>query len=40
MSAVAAVRRLGAMVTEGVWRLGFAARFFLMLLVYKLILLH
>lgn len=29
------VRRLGAMVVEGVWRIGFAARFFVMLLVYS-----
>ena len=30
-----AVRRLGNMVTEGVWRLGFAARFFMLVLLYS-----
>lgn len=36
MSAVAAVlRRLGAMTVDGVWRLGFATRFLVMVLVYS-----
>ena len=29
------VRRLGAMVVNGVWQLGFAARFFWLILVYS-----
>lgn len=29
------LRRLGHLVTEGVWRLGFAARFFMLLLLYS-----
>ncbi len=32
---VAATRRLGALITDGIWRLGFAARFFVLLLVYS-----
>lgn len=32
---VAAVRRLGNLVTEGVWRVGFAARFFMLVLLYS-----
>lgn len=36
MSAVAAVlRRLGAMTVDGVWRLGFATRFLVLVLVYS-----
>lgn len=36
MSRLAALlRRLGAMTIDGVWRLGFATRFFLMVLVYS-----
>ncbi|MFN3983958.1 MAG: lipid asymmetry maintenance ABC transporter permease subunit MlaE [Rhodocyclaceae bacterium] len=36
MSALAgALRRLGGVVVDGVWRLGFAARFFVLLLVYS-----
>jgi phospholipid/cholesterol/gamma-HCH transport system permease protein len=30
-----ALRQLGALVTNGVWRLGFAARFFMLLLLYS-----
>jgi len=30
-----ALRNLGALVTNGVWRLGFAARFFMLLLLYS-----
>jgi len=32
---LAAVRKLGALVVDGVWRLGFAARFFMLLLLYS-----
>lgn len=32
---ISAVRRLGNLVTEGVWRVGFAARFFMLILLYS-----
>jgi phospholipid/cholesterol/gamma-HCH transport system permease protein len=32
---LAVVRRLGTMVTDGIWRLGFAARFFGLMLLYS-----
>ena len=32
---VAFVHKLGRFATEGVWRLGFATRFFLMVLLYS-----
>lgn len=36
MSGIAeALRRIGAMTVDGVWRVGFASRFFLMVLVYS-----